>query len=55
MNTISNPGINNMAGFAGGYSMGDTSTYPNRCFPRAKLNISSGSTSTLYSMLSRVE
>lgn len=55
MNTIKNPGINNMAGFTGGYSMGDTSTYPNRYFPRAKLNISSGSTSPLDSMLSRVE
>jgi len=55
MNTISNPGINNMAGFTGGYSMGDTSTYPNRRFPRAKLNVSSGSTSALDGMLSRVE
>ncbi len=55
MNTVSNPGINDMAGFAGGKSMGDTSTYPNRCFLRDKLNVSSGSTSPLYSMLSRVE
>lgn len=55
MHTINNPGINNMAGFAGGLNMGDTSTYPNRFFLRNKLNVSSGSTSQLYNMLSGVE
>jgi len=48
-------GFSDMAGFSGGNSMGDTSTYPNRRFPRAKLNVTSGSTSTLYDMLSGVE
>lgn len=55
MDTIDNPGINNMAGFRGGLTMGDTSTYPDRRFLREKLNIGDGSTSSLYGMLSGVQ